>query len=596
MTRATSRAFLILGSIVVVGVFFQNCAKSSFTAVSGELTSFSSGVAEEPIVYVKECIAQSTQKMIIAEAREKLPISFANMDLNSASDLLAVIDNECVERNPGGLLRELIFENQELLSSTGQNAYALKLDQPYSYSDLKQLADEDICIVSIDENQRMSLFQTAGSDPVSQKHLDTIQHNVVYNNLFNSNNGINTDVRVAIVDSGVDMNHPDIVDAQLKDSSGRIVGFNGISSGGSYETDSGSHGTHVAGLVGATSGNGVGGRGLLGKYLKILPVRASNDGRGIDTIAAVNGIRWAAENGADVINMSFGGSGDNASYRDAFNYAISKGTFLVAAAGNNGREIGAGFNFYPAMHSKDIEGMITVGSIDATTKAISSFSNFSTSYVDIVAPGSDAANGGIISTVPMSASASGMSGMSGTSMASPVVAGAVAAVYGLAKSRGYRPTPDQVERLVLSASDIVSDLNSRIKGGKSLNFKKLMEAVDTDMGLSISSMKSRSEAAGKVEIQMQPQSQEMLVNGTVKFSVAPSQGSSILLNYQWYKNGVALQGETKKELVINKISEDSGATYTVEVSSGKTKVTSSKAHLVVGKSLCSQSGDGEVAK
>lgn len=572
--------------MLVVGVFFQNCGKSSLNAVSGELTEFSSGALETPIVYVKECIAQPTQKATVAEVREKIPASFASMDLGPNSDLLAIVDNECVGKKPGGLIRDLIFQNQDLIGETGENAYSLKLDRNYSFSDLKQMADEDICIVSLDVNQIMSLFQVAGSDPSAQKHLETIEHTAVYDRLFNSNNGINTNVRVAIVDSGVDMNHPDIVGAQLKDSAGQLVGFNGMSGGGSFATDSGSHGTHVAGIVGATSGNGVGGRGILGKYVKILPVRTSNDGRGIDTVAAVNGIRWAADNGADVVNMSFGGSGDSPTYRDAFKYAISKGTFLVAAAGNNGREIGAGFNFFPAMHAKDFEGMITVGSIDASTKAISSFSNFSTSYVDIVAPGSDSANGGIISTVPMSAAASGMAGMSGTSMASPVVAGAVAAVYGLAKSRGYRPTPEQVERLVLASTDTLSGLTSRVKGGRSLNFKKLIEAVDADMGLSISSSKARSDGAGRVEIQMQPQSQEMLIDGSVKFSVAPSQNSSILLNYQWYKNGVPMQGETRSELVIKNISEDSGASYTVEVSSGKTKVMSSRANLFVGRSIC----------
>lgn len=596
MTKAASRIFLLVGAMLSVGVFFQNCGKSSFNAVSGDLASFSSGEVETPIVYVKECIAQPTQKATVADIREKIPASFVSMELGPNSDLLAVVNNECVEKNTGGLLRELIFQEQDLLGAKGENAYPLKLNRNYSYTELKQLADDDICIVSLDVNQIMSLFQVAGSDPTPQKHLETIEHVAVYEKLFNANNGINSNVRVAIVDSGVDMNHPDIVGAQLKDSSGQLIGFNGMPGGGSFATDSGSHGTHVAGLVGATSGNNVGGRGVLGKFVKILPVRTSNDGRGIDTVAAVNGIRWAADNGADVLNMSFGGSGDSPSYRDAFKYAISKGTFLVAAAGNNGREIGPGFNFFPAMHAKDFEGMITVGSIDATTKAISSFSNYSTTYVDIAAPGSDMANGGIISTVPMSVSSTGTAGMSGTSMASPVMAGAVAAVYGLAKSRGYRPTPEQVERLVMASADTLSDLNPRFKGGRSLNLKKLIEAVDSDMGLSISSNKNRSEGAGKVEIQMQPQSQEMLLDGKVKFAVAPSQNSSILLNYQWYKNGVPLQGETKNELEIKNISEESGATYTVEVSSGKTKVMSSRANLIVGRSICSTDDSKEGSK
>ncbi|MBK7962849.1 MAG: S8 family serine peptidase [Bdellovibrionales bacterium] len=153
-----------------------------------------------------------------------------------------------------------------------------------------------------------------------------------------------------------------------------------------------------------------------------------------------------------------------------------------------------------------------------------------------MAPGSDGSNG-ILSTVPAAKSASLMaskiskSGISypihGTSMATPVVSGAAALVYALVRSRGYRPTPAQIEMALIKSAEVKTGLATFVKGGRNLNLKALVSFIDQDMGLSINSETSRNLAAGKVSIHAQPTDQTALVGGKVTFEVATTAESSV---------------------------------------------------------------------
>lgn len=589
------RGLALASGMTAVVLSFQNCAKSNLSGqASSDLPSITD--VEEVNPLVKECIPNVNRKATFVAPREKVPADLAAVAMTPDTRLLAVVDNSCLEKSVSTHLRDLIFQGQDKHQTLDRSAYELPLDRNYSFHELTQLADEDVCVLSIDLNPNIQLLQATGTDPMvaTQKHLETIEHAAVYSNLFNANNGINSYVRVAIIDSGVDLYHPDLKDALITDSSGKVIGYNAMDDSLDF-ADSGFHGTHVAGLIGATSDNGFGGRGVLGRYVRIIPIKVSSDGTSVDLTAVINGIRWAADQGAEVINMSLGGITDRPAYRDSIQYALDKGTFIVVASGNNGKNLGSQINMYPAMYAKDYEGMITVGSIDATTKTMSSFSNYSSTYVDLMAPGSDGSNG-ILSTVPASLSPSSMASkitvsgtitpIQGTSMATPVASGAAAVVYALAKSRGYRPSPGQVERIMLESADVFSNLNSYVKGGKSLNLKKLVAAVDADMGLSISSSTSRKLAAGRVAIQNQPQEQQALLDGTVTFTAQTTANSSILLNYQWYKNGKPLVSETKQQLVLKNIAESAAAAYHVVIRAGSSEVVSSRANLIVGKTVC----------
>ncbi|GAB2617323.1 hypothetical protein Aab01nite_30570 [Paractinoplanes abujensis] len=238
-------------------------------------------------------------------------------------------------------------------------------------------------------------------------------------------------VTVAVLDTGVEATHPDL-------AANMVAGYDAVANTDGATTDPNGHGTHVAGTIAAVTGNGVG-VSAIAPNTKIMPVRvlkANGSGYMSDT---AEGIIWAADHGADVINMSLGSSEKVTAVSNAISYARSKGVVVVAAAGNE-RAKGSPTS-YPAADA----GVIGVAATDSADK-IASYSNAG-SYVDVAAPGS-----AILSTYPTAlGSRTGYTTMSGTSMASPHVAAVAALLV------AYQPalTPDQVESaLTTSAVDL----------------------------------------------------------------------------------------------------------------------------------------------
>ncbi len=181
------------------------------------------------------------------------------------------------------------------------------------------------------------------------------------------------------------------------------------------------HGTHVAGIIGADRTNNLGVLGIA-NAVQIMGVRAVPEGDERDKDVA-NAIRYAVDNGAQIINMSFGKdySPQQKAVEAAVKYALSKGVLLVHAAGNDSKNLDTTKN-YPDVRFMDgsaIPNLITVGASARTNdkKLVASFSNYGKQSVDVFAPGND-----IYSTVPGSL----YKNNSGTSMASPVVAGVAA--------------------------------------------------------------------------------------------------------------------------------------------------------------------------
>lgn len=208
---------------------------------------------------------------------------------------------------------------------------------------------------------------------------------------------------VAVIDTGVDYNHPELL--------GRVVlGPDYVNSDGNPMDDNG-HGSHVAGIVAASGDNSVGIAGVDWKT-KIMALKVLNNaGSGSDfNVAAA--VRYAADNGADVINLSLAGSSFSQTLQNAVNYAYGKGVVITAAAGNDGT---TAIN-YPA-------GLLNVIGVGATDQSDvrASFSNFNSS-VDVSAPGVDILS--LYSTVLGFSYAQ----MSGTSMATPHVAGVAALI------------------------------------------------------------------------------------------------------------------------------------------------------------------------
>ena len=224
------------------------------------------------------------------------------------------------------------------------------------------------------------------------------------------------DVVVAVVDTGV-APHPELSAALLP---GR--NFTSSPGGATDSTDRDGHGTHVAGTIAADAGTTVEG---VAHGARILPVKVLGDDGAGYTDWVANGIIWAADQGADVINLSLGGPESSSVLTAAIDRARSLGVTVIAAAGNSGTVT----PFYPAA----TPGVIAVSAVDEA-KRRAGFSNYGSS-VDLAAPGVD-----IVSTW----TSGRFVYLSGTSMASPHVAGVAALVEAAAPAL----TPAQVERVL----------------------------------------------------------------------------------------------------------------------------------------------------
>lgn len=528
---------------------------------------------------------------------EKVASPDSNIELPET--ILVDIDHTCL--NERGALSAItrLPKIQNAVSPLARTMYKLTTQdlQTLSLEEIKESVDNDLCITHVDKNASFTLSAVTANDTylANQKNLEDISFGSVYSRVYNSQNGVNRDVRIAILDSGLDVSHPDIAANVLKDAQGAVVSYNPISNN-SDVTDSSFHGTHVAGIAAAVSNNSQGIAGVMGVHAKIIAVKVSADGTNVDLDAVINGIRWAVDQGAEVINMSFSSNraaDDRPSFRAAVEYALEKGVVLVAASGNANTLITSSNHFYPAKYSALYPGFITVGSTDAasSTSARSSFSNFGPEFVKIMAPGQNGSSG-ILSTVPAHLNASGLASKAnsnpihGTSMAAPVVTGAAAIAIGMAKSRGYNATPDQIEKLLLRGAKKLTSLSSSAKDGNKVDLLTMINLIDSDTGISSNSTTDRKFAKGAVAIQKQPTNQQALLGTPVELSVEPTTSSSILLNYTWTRNGVVLSGEKKSTLKITPVQAKDAGLYDVTIRAGSTIVTSQKVKLELAPTYC----------
>ncbi|WP_335870581.1 S8 family serine peptidase [Bacillus sp. 2205SS5-2] len=200
------------------------------------------------------------------------------------------------------------------------------------------------------------------------------------------------EVIVAVVDSGVDLTHPDL--------QGRLIDGKNFIDESEEPMDYYGHGTHVTGLVGAITNNEEG-IASIAKNVKIMPIKVF-DGKTTYMSTVIEGIRYSADNGADIINLSLGSYSNMRSLQEAIDYAVNKGSLVVGAVGNDSEQ-GV---LYPANYAN----VLGVGSIDSTTVQKSTFSNFGLG-VDVSAPGTD-----IYSTW-----INGYQSLGGTSMSTAIV-------------------------------------------------------------------------------------------------------------------------------------------------------------------------------
>ncbi|NBW80268.1 hypothetical protein EBR21_00805 [bacterium] len=354
---------------------------------------------------------------------------------------------------------------------------------------MSQLTDElpkngfSTLMAEFDPSEQWSLDQTR-YDPA-----DAIKY-------FKDNADPNRVVRVAVLDTGIDGTHPD-----LKDAIDASLSYNAITgkTGLSEVVDKEGHGTHVAGIIagqgkglllGKTDANIL---GVAGKFnVKIVPIKVLGDDGTGSTAAMSRGIRYAMQKGVDVISMSLG-SGSNydclksQSLSDpAVDEAISMGIIVVSAAGNESCQLGGeckqqtqSFSTYTVMPCA-ATNMACVGSNDYNEGA-SSFSNYANPNIteadyrvapDIVAPG-----GRILSTFPTIAGFEDYNGvaiLSGTSMATPFVAG-VAAILKATEDKTKYPVNQAKFKAYLQEASYVSDTyKTKFRAGR-VDLKALAE-------------------------------------------------------------------------------------------------------------------------
>jgi subtilisin family serine protease len=278
--------------------------------------------------------------------------------------------------------------------------------------------------------------------------------------------------KVAILDTGIDTDHPDLKSNVYKsedkpnngkddDKNGYVddtYGYNTIKGKGSGEDDNG-HGTHVSGIVGGRGNNDVGVSGTCWST-KLLAVKFMNaNGKG-STSDAIAGIDYAVKQGFKIINCSFGSSSKSSSLHDAVDYAQDHNTLLVVAAGNDSENIDK-HPLYPASYG---DSNILAVAATTSTDALASFSNFGSEAVDVGAPGDS-----IYSTYL----GGGYRILSGTSMAAPYTAGVAA----LLRKQQSDATYGNLRYAIRHKVDKPPALDGKVAYDGRLNAEKALAAI-----------------------------------------------------------------------------------------------------------------------
>ena len=282
-------------------------------------------------------------------------------------------------------------------------------------------------------------------------------------------------VVVAVIDTGVRYTHQDLAANMWRntreipgnrrddDNNGVIddvFGLDAVNNDGDPNDDH-SHGTHCAGTIGAVGNNGLGITGVAWQVQLMALKFLSASGSGT-TSDAIRCIDYARANGAKIMSNSWGGGGPSASLLASIERARAAGILFVAAAGNAARNTDSSPN-YPSGYASD--NIVSVAATDSSDR-LASFSNFGAATVDLGAPGA-----GILSTVASSDSA--YASYSGTSMATPHVAGALA----ILAAQFPRDNHSALIRRLLSATDPNPNLRGRTVAGGRLNLAKALQGA-----------------------------------------------------------------------------------------------------------------------
>ena len=290
-----------------------------------------------------------------------------------------------------------------------------------------------------------------------------------------------SDVTVGVMDSGIQTNHEDLID-NIWVNTGEIAGDGIDNDGNGYIDDIygwncgdsngdvsyvDEHGVHVAGIISAATNNSKG-VASVARNAKIASIKIFNSSGKSTLSYIIEGINFAKKNDINIINCSFGGTGWGSSSVNTIKSAMAAvpDMFFVIAAGNTTSASEANNDkvaVYPSQLTKDLDNVISVANTTSSDE-LSSTSHYGAKSVDIAAPGTD-----IYSTIPTSSYGT----MSGTSMATPMVASAVAVM------RAVNPniSAKEIKETLCSSSDKLSALTGKVISGGRLNAYNAVKAI-----------------------------------------------------------------------------------------------------------------------
>ena len=370
-------------------------------------------------------------------------------------------------------------------------------------------------------------------------------------------------VIVAVIDTGLRLTHEDLaanlwvntgeIPANGLDDDGNGViddvhGYNAITGTGSPADDHG-HGSHCAGTIAGVGDNNLGVVGVAwqARLMAVKFLAANGSGYLSDAVRAID---YARLNGAQVMNNSWGGGGYYQSLADAIERTNSAGIVFVAAAGNNASSNDI-ISFYPANYARP--NMVSVAAT-TRTDALASFSNFGGATVHLAAPGASIVSCG-------HASDSAYATLSGTSMAAPHVAGALA----LLRARFPAETPHVLIDRLLASADRPAGLAGRLRSQGRLNIAAALALPVVIPSPTLST---------------QPVDQTVAPGSPATFSVV-AEGAGPFA-YQWRRNGFPVAGATSASLTIPSAASADEGRYAVSVANSTASTSSTEARLRVG--------------
>ncbi len=454
MTSLTSVWALILGTVALTSVAAEEKDPEQMLPETSEIVSF----------------AETSSGELARKLAGKMINKYPSLKQNPYA-VLAKFTHNAPENDVQNLLNEI---NGSIVEHYPTSNWYL-IETPMGALNAHDYLGASSMITEVAFDKTISLTTANTNDPLIGEvwGLNNI-HGVDAETAWSVSSGAD-EVVVAVIDSGVDINHPDLSsiiwtnDNEIAnngiddDSNGFIDDVNGWDFTSEYDNtpqDEHGHGTHVSGTISAIRNNSEGIAGVADN-VKIMPLRfLDKDGFGV-TSWAISALEYAVANGAQISNNSWGGGGYEPALYSAIAAAQQQNHLFVAAAGNSGQN--SDINpMYPAAY--DLSNIISVAAINSNG-GLAGFSNYGVNSVDIAAPGVS-----ILSTMSEDSAACSSSppcytSWDGTSMAAPHVAGVAALIFGL----NNQLTPEDIITIILDNARSTIPLNGRVYSGGELD-------------------------------------------------------------------------------------------------------------------------------